>query len=41
MSLLAFGVFPYLWNEETGKGIYNGLRKLNIIFILPDFHYLI
>ena len=37
LPLFAVIIFSYLWDKETGKGLYDGLWKLNIISLLPDF----
>lgn len=37
LPLFAVVVFAYFWDKETGKEFYDGLRKFNIILILPDF----
>ena len=37
LPLFAVIIFSYLWDKETGKGLYDGLGKLNIISLLPDF----
>ena len=37
LPLFAVIIFSYLWNKEPGKGLYDGLWKLNIISLLPDF----
>ena len=37
LPLFAVIIFSYLWDKEPGKGLYDGLWKLNIISLLPDF----
>lgn len=42
LALLAVILFSYLRGKETGKGLYTGLGKPNIISLLSDFlicHY--